>query len=84
MGRAPVFAYRDIVSLDDLRRHTKGVKPGDTADDAKCDATVAEDVAEHNAGIRQCITRAMSPPQGNPPTSLAFIAVWAPCVGQRR
>lgn len=68
-------AYQDIVGVWTIcDGHTKGVKQGDTADDAKCDQFAAEDVAEHNAGIRQCITREMSPPQEIALTSLAFNA----------
>ena len=42
------------------------------ADDAKCDQLAAEDVAEHNAGIRQCITREMTPNQEIALTITAF------------
>ena len=54
---------------------TKGVKQGDAADDAKCDQLAAEDVAEHNAGIRQCITREMAPNQEIALTSLHSMSV---------
>lgn len=74
-------AYQDIVGVWTIcDGHTKGVKQGDTADDAKCDQLAAEDVAEHNAGIRQCITREMTPNQEIALTSLAFnVGVGAVC-----
>ena len=74
-------AYQDIVGVWTIcDGHTKGVKQGDAADDAKCDQLAAEDVAEHNAGIRQCITREMTPNQEIALTSLAFnVGVGAVC-----
>ena len=74
-------AYQDIVGVWTIcDGHTKGVKQGDTADDVECDQFAAEDVAEHNAGIRQCITRPMSPPQEIALTSLAFnVGIGAVC-----
>lgn len=74
-------AYQDIVGVWTIcEGHTKGVKPGDTADDAKCDQLAAEDVAEHNAGIRQCITRPMPQNVEVAFTSLAFnVGVGAFC-----
>ena len=74
-------AYQDIVGVWTIcDGHTKGVKPDDTADDAKCDQLAAEDVAEHNAGIRQCITREMAPNQEIALTSLAFnVGIGAVC-----
>ena len=53
---------------------------GDIADDAQCDAMAAQDVAEHNAGIRQCITRPMPQNVEIAFTSLAFnVGVGAFC-----
>ena len=74
-------AYQDIVGVWTIcDGHTKGVKQGDTADDAKCDQLAAEDVAEHNAGIRQCITRPMPQNVEIAFTSLAFnVGVGAFC-----
>ena len=66
-------AYQDIVGVWTIcDGHTKGVKQGDTATDAQCDEMAAQDVAEHNAGIRQCITRPMPQNVEIAFTSLAF------------
>lgn len=35
--------------------HTKGVKPGDTATDAQCDAYLEQDQAEARAAVQRCI-----------------------------
>ncbi len=74
-------AYQDIVGVWTIcDGHTKGVKAGDIADDAQCDAMAAQDVAEHNAGIRQCITRPMPQNVEIAFTSLAFnVGVGAFC-----
>ena len=66
-------AYQDIVGVWTIcEGHTKGVKQGDTATPEQCDAMAAQDVAEHNAGIRQCITRPMPQNIEIAFTSLAF------------
>lgn len=68
-------AYQDIVGVWTIcEGHTKGVKAGDVANDAQCDAMTAQDVAEHNAGIRACITRPMPQNVEIAFTSLAFNA----------
>ena len=74
-------AYQDIVGIWTIcDGHTKGVKQGDTATDAQCDEMAAQDVAEHNAGIRQCITRPMPQNVEIAFTSLAFnVGVGAFC-----
>jgi lysozyme len=74
-------AYQDIVGVWTIcEGHTKGVKQGDTATDAQCDEMAAQDVAEHNAGIRQCITRPMPQNVEIAFTSLAFnVGVGAFC-----
>ena len=74
-------AYQDIVGVWTIcEGHTKGVKPGDTATDLQCDEMAAQDVAEHNAGIRQCVTRQMPQNVEIAFTSLAFnVGVGAFC-----
>ena len=68
-------AYQDIVDVWTIcEGHTKGVKAGDVATDAQCDEMAAQDVAEHNAGIRACITRPMPQNVEIAFTSLAFNA----------
>jgi len=68
-------AYQDIVGVWTIcEGHTKGVKDGDVATDAQCDEMAAQDVAEHNAGIRACITRPMPQNVEIAFTSLAFNA----------
>ena len=68
-------AYQDIVGVWTIcEGHTKGVKAGDVATDAQCDEMAAQDVAEHNAGIRACITRPMPQNVEIAFTSLAFNA----------
>ena len=74
-------AYQDIVGVWTIcEGHTKGVKAGDVATDAQCDEMAAQDVAEHNAGIRACITRPMPQNVEVAFTSLAFnVGVGAFC-----
>ena len=74
-------AYQDIVGVWTIcEGHTKNVKAGDVANDAQCDAMTAQDVAEHNAGIRACITRPMPQNVEVAFTSLAFnVGVGAFC-----
>ena len=74
-------AYQDIVGVWTIcEGHTKGVKAGDVATDAQCDEMAAQDVAEHNAGIRACITRPMPQNVEIAFTSLAFnVGVGAFC-----
>jgi len=68
-------AYQDVVGVWTIcEGHTKGVKAGDVATDAQCDEMAAQDVAEHNAGIRACITRPMPQNVEIAFTSLAFNA----------
>ena len=72
VGRAVRCLSGHRRSLDDCDGHTKGVKAGRYSRRCQCDQLAAEDVAEHNAGIRQCITREMTPNQEIALTSLAF------------
>jgi lysozyme len=43
--------------------HTKGVKPGDTATQAQCDAWLIEDMTHARAAVARCIHVPLNPPQ---------------------
>jgi lysozyme len=43
--------------------HTKGVKPGDVATEAQCDAYLKEDMANAEAAVRRCIHVPLNEPQ---------------------
>ncbi len=49
-------AYRDIVGVSTIcYGETKGVKMGDTATKAECDAMLDVSLKEHEAGMRSCL-----------------------------
>lgn len=50
-------AYRDIVGVWTICfGETRGVRPGDVATPAECDAMLAKGLAEFEAGLDQCLT----------------------------
>jgi lysozyme len=58
-GRSLV-AYRDIAGIPTIcDGETRGVKMGDRATPAECDAMTAEAVAEFEAAIRPCLPRSL-------------------------
>lgn len=58
-GRSLV-AYRDIAGIPTIcDGETRGVKMGDTATPAECDAMTEEAVAEFEAAIRPCLPRSL-------------------------
>lgn len=66
-------AYQDVVGVWTIcTGRTKDVKPGDTATQAQCDAWLAEEIAEFNAGVNKCVTRPMKREQEIAFTSLAY------------
>ena len=52
--------------------HTKGVYPGMRATTAQCRAWLADDIAEHSRGMRQCATRPFAPEAEVAMLSLTF------------
>lgn len=59
--RAHFDAYARI--WDICSGHTKGVKPGDVATQAQCDAYLAEDQAEATTAVQRCIHVSLTEPQ---------------------
>lgn len=57
-------AYQDIVGVWTIcDGRTKDVHPGDTATPEQCDAWTAEEVTAFDRGVRQCVTREITPNQ---------------------
>ncbi|WP_109317196.1 lysozyme [Pseudovibrio ascidiaceicola] len=49
-------AYKDVVGVSTIcYGETKGVKMGDTATKAECDAMLDASLKEHEAGMRRCL-----------------------------
>jgi len=64
-------AYLDIAGVPTIcYGHTKGVRMGDTATLAQCDAWLAEEVEEFSRGVRQCVTREITHNQ-----EVSFVAI---------
>lgn len=63
-------AYRDIVGVWTIcYGETRGVKPGQTATPAQCDAMLAKAVGEYEAAIRPCLPATLPNP-----TRAAFVS----------
>lgn len=69
-------AYQDIVKVWTIcDGETRGVKPGDVATPAECDAMLARNLVKYEAGLDKCLTY---PVPGK--TKVAFLS-WAYNVG---
>lgn len=69
-------AYQDIVNVWTIcDGETKGVKPGDVATPAECDAMLARNLVVYEAGLDRCLT---APVPGK--TKVAFLS-WTYNVG---
>lgn len=56
-----LVAYQDVVNVWSLcDGHTAGVKPGDTATPAQCDAWLQEEMGEALATVQRCIIRPLN------------------------